>query len=201
MPYLSDLFFFLLTQPFLPTQRASSHKVFRRLGRKFAFQSTCFRCYCVPLQNPSGDESVLENIDFFILSWGGKSLCVNKIREHVQWKHTWSIKHNVKQLLLKCHSKPGPQKNKKTKQKKISKQNHLTCVQPRGDAASFLEQRMPNILVSGFEQPPPYWFMFMWEQRARIKIPHLKYLWQRFPSTVGLYYEFVTIKQPNYFLF
>lgn len=120
MAYLSDLFFFLLTQPFLPTQRASSHKVFRRLGRKFAFQSTCFRCYWVPLQNLSGDESVLENIDFFILSWGGKSLCVNKIREHVQWKHTWSIKHNVKQLLLKCHSKPGPQKNKKTKKKRLA---------------------------------------------------------------------------------
>lgn len=35
-------------------------------------------------------------------------MCVNKIRELVQWKHTWSIKHNMKQLPLKCHSKPEP---------------------------------------------------------------------------------------------
>lgn len=197
MAFLSDLGFFLLTQAFLPTQRANSQKVFRRLSRKFAFQYTCFRSYRVSLQNLSGDKSVLENIDFFILSWGGKSLCVNKIREHVQWKHTWSLKHKVKQLLLKCHSKPGPQKKKK----RLANRTIWLVCSHEGDAASFLEQRMPNILVSGFKQPPPYWFMFMWEQRARIKIPHLKYLWQHFPSTVGLYYEFVTIKQPNYFLF
>lgn len=97
----------------MPRQRANGHKVSRTLGRKFAFQSTCFCCYQAPLQNLSGDGSVLENIDFFILSRGGKSLCVNKIREHVQWKHTWSIKHDVKQLLLKCHSKAGPQTSKK----------------------------------------------------------------------------------------
>lgn len=110
----------------LPGQRANSHKVFRTLGRKFAFQSTCFCCYQAPLQNLSGDGSVLENIDFFILSRGGKSLCVNKIREHVQWKHTWSIKHNVKQLLLKCHSKPGPQTRKKKKRKKLA--NRTICL-------------------------------------------------------------------------
>lgn len=108
--FYQTCFFFSSLTSVLPRQRANTHEVFRRLGRKFAFQSTCFCCYQAPLQNLSGDESVLENIDFFILSRGGKSLCVNKIREHVQWKHTWSIKHNVKQLLLKCHSKPGPQK-------------------------------------------------------------------------------------------